>query len=147
MYNEEELYLDDMESVYDTTTVSSTNTSTAKKNKSVLKPTDNGRYKMTVTKNNEIIKVICYATNSSNHVYIRNAVTGIIQPHRACSGEQDLYFKVIDASGLGTTTKYPKHLYYSSPEECERHQNRTVSVQTKKKWYEKYLKARVKYSS
>jgi hypothetical protein len=133
-------------STLDNTTISSTNTR-VKKNKEVLKYVDNGKYKVTGVLNGEPIKFECYATNATNHAYIRNAVTGIIQSHRACSGQEDLYFKVIDVSGLGNPTKWQKHLYYDSPEECERHQNRKVSIQTKKKWYEKYLKAKMKYES
>jgi len=150
MYQEEyyeDEYAESMDdSTLDNTTISSTNSRT-KKNKDVLKIVDHGKYKVHGLNKREQFKYVCYATNTSNHAYIRNAVTGNIQPYRSCSGEENLYFKVIDATGLGTTTKYAKHLYYDSPEECEKHQNRKISIQTKKKWYEKYLKAKIKYES
>lgn len=151
MYDEYELYenVSVDESSVDNTTISSTSTidGRSKKVKSSIKLTDPGKYKVINNTKNEKIKYVCFATDVANHSYIRNAVTGIIQPHKACTGQQDLYYKVIDVTGLGTPTKYPKHLYYDSPEEYERHQNCAVSISTKKRWYEKYLKAKMKYDS
>lgn len=149
MYDEYEIYENASmcDSSVDNTTISSKSTDRGmKRAKNLLNMVDNGKYKMTLQHNREKVKIACFSTDSTNHAYIRNAVSGIIQPHRACSGQQDLYYKVIDVSGLGTSTKIPKHLYYDSPEEYERHQNREVSISTKKRWYEKYLKAKLKYN-
>ena len=105
-----------------------------------LKMGDPGYYSYKKKVGFENVKIECHVTDLFKN--IRNAVTGIVTRHRAGTKYQDLYFSVVDVSGLGRKIKSPKHLYYDSPEEYERHQFIKLSQDTKEKWYVKNLKAR-----
>ena len=51
-----------------------------------------------------------------------------------CSSDLDLYFKV----KLSTGKDIAGHLYYSSPEEYEKHWHTELSLELKQNWLEKY---------
>jgi hypothetical protein len=101
---------------------------------------DRGYYSYKKKVGYETIKIECYATDLFKN--IRHAITGVITKHRAGSKHQDLYFTVADTTGQGRKLKFPKHLFYDSPEEYERHQHIQLSNDTKERWYVKNLKAR-----
>jgi len=111
-----------------------------RKEEYVLKMDDTGFYSYKKRVGYERVKVECYATDLFKN--IRHAVTGVVSRHRAGTKYQDLYFSVTDTSGLGRKLKYPKHLYYDSPEEYERHHHIQISQESKERWYVKNLKAR-----
>lgn len=71
---------------------------------------------------------------------IRNAVTGARYNIGVGTAEQDLFFKVIDATGRNGR-KESLMLYYDSPEQYEYHHFTTVSPETKALWLEKSLVA------
>lgn len=75
-----------------------------------------------------------YLTKYYPGVIIRDAVTGRYEKARVGKCDEDLYFKVKLSMGGDTAG----HLYYSSPEEYERHWHTDVSVDIKQKWLEKY---------
>lgn len=143
---QEEYYQDKIDYQQDNASISDSNSSLDSndrkylKEEHALKMKDLGYYSYKKKIGYETIKVECFATQ----VYktIRNACTGVYTKHRVGSKEQDLYFTVTDLSGRGRKLNIPKHLYYDSPEEYERHQCTQVSQETKEKWYVKNLRAR-----
>lgn len=72
---------------------------------------------------------------------IRNAVTGERYPYLVGSLNEDLFFKVSDASAHNKR-KSTLILFYDSPEQYENHHFTTVDPAIKKKWNEKYQIAR-----
>jgi hypothetical protein len=74
---------------------------------------------------------------------IRNAVTGANYPIIAGSSDEDLVFKVVEASGR-YGRKEPLFLYYDTPEQFENHHFATVSTDVKKQWFERNLEARIR---
>jgi len=72
---------------------------------------------------------------------IRNAVTGEKYSNLVGSIDEDLFFKVADASGRRGRME-PLMLYYDTPEQYENHHLTIVSQSIKEKWYEKCLEAR-----
>jgi len=111
-----------------------------RKEEYALKLSDPGYYVYKKTVGYEKVKIECYATDLFKN--IRHAMTGITTRHRVGTKHQDLYFTVADTSGNGRQLKFPKHLYYDSPEEYERHQCIQVTQETKERWYAKNFKAR-----
>jgi hypothetical protein len=75
---------------------------------------------------------------------IRNAVSGAIMNHRVGSKYDDLYFRMMDVTGIGRTKDnyLPRKLYYNDPEQCERHLGITISQEMKNTWLEKRMKVR-----
>jgi hypothetical protein len=72
---------------------------------------------------------------------IRNAVTGAKTPYLVGSLNEDLFFKVMDASG-NNGRKDSLILFYDSPEQYENHQFVMVSQSIKEAWLTKNLEAR-----
>ncbi len=72
---------------------------------------------------------------------IINAVTGQKYPYMVGSKDEDLLFKIADASGRNCRNS-TLMLYYDTPEQYENHHFTTVSQAIKEKWYEKNLEAR-----
>jgi hypothetical protein len=72
---------------------------------------------------------------------VRNAVTGDKYNIVVGSADEDLLFKVIEASGRNGR-KEPLMLYYDSPEQYENHQFVVISEDIKQKWSQKSLQAR-----
>lgn len=68
---------------------------------------------------------------------IRNAVTGQKTQYLVGSANEDLFFKVRNASRVNGKNESLK-LYYESPEQYERHHFVTVSPAQKEAWYNKY---------
>jgi len=138
---QEEYFLEDA-SVYSANTSKFGSNDSQKKALKDLYKEDPGFYRVKKTLPNRMrVRYECFATNTNKNSLIRNAITGEMTGHRAGSKHQDFYFKVIDVSGLGGTTKIPKHLFYDSPEQYEKHQFTTVSQSVKESWVNRYMKA------
>jgi hypothetical protein len=71
---------------------------------------------------------------------IRNAVTGARYNFLVGSVNEDLFFKVTDASGRDERRE-PLILFYDSPEQYENHQFVFVEQDLKQKWRERSLEA------
>lgn len=84
------------------------------------------------TADNTTIEVGVYASGSTGTSYIRNAETGDYMNYTVGSANEELFFKVILATG--ETSTGPLVLFYDSPEHFERHQHVTVSDQKKRAW-------------
>ena len=160
MYTEEYLY-DDFEYV-DTSDISIEETSTIdtdirehRKMKEMYKRLDKDYYSYKIIhfdgESHKQLKIELYSSPLCCNGYIRNAATGIKMEHKVGSKYDDLYFTMMDVSCKAPITdvsdipKYPRKLYYSNPEECERHQKIIISKDVKEKWMEKNMKARSKY--
>ena len=89
-------------------------------------------------------KVEVYSTPLLTNGLIRNAVSGAIMNHRVGSKYDDLYFRMMDVTGIGRTKDNysPRKLYYNDPEQCERHLGITISQEMKNTWLEKRMKVR-----
>jgi hypothetical protein len=88
-------------------------------------------------------KTEVYSTSFIPGTMIRDAITGHKHPtYRVGSWCEDLFFKVKDTSGYVGNQSFC--LYYDSPEQYERHFKANVSVETKKKWTDKFVLARAK---
>jgi hypothetical protein len=74
---------------------------------------------------------------------IRNAVTGQRTPYIVGSEDEDLFFKVIDTSGINGR-KEPLILFYDSPEQYENHLFLTINQKSKEQWNSKNFLARKK---
>jgi len=72
---------------------------------------------------------------------IRNAVTGAKTPYLVGSKNEDLFFKVMDASG-NKGRKDSLLLFYDSPEQYENHQFIILDQVIKESWLNKNLEAR-----
>jgi hypothetical protein len=72
---------------------------------------------------------------------IRNAVTGAKTPYLVGSLNEELFFKVMDASGNGGR-KDSLMLFYDSPEQYENHQFIILDEIIKESWTNKNLVAR-----
>lgn len=72
---------------------------------------------------------------------IKNAVTGQRYPYIVGSVDEDLLFKVSDATGR-YGRKHPLTLFYDSPEQYENQIVTTISQDVKTMWQEKNLAAR-----
>ena len=90
----------------------------------------------------ETKKIETYATPITCNYYIKHAVDGMKCHHKTGSKQEDLYFVVVDT----TTTKGPRHLYYYSPEEFERHQFTTIPQNIKENWNIKNMRANLRFN-
>jgi hypothetical protein len=75
--------------------------------------------------------------------YIYHAMTGQRSNYRLGQKQQDLFFKVADATHM--TGFGPHTLFYDNPEEYERHFMTVLPTNIKQKWYEKYMAAKLEY--
>jgi len=78
--------------------------------------------------------------SGSHGTRIRNAVTGVYYDFIVGSADEDIFFKVTDATGRNGR-KDPLMLYYDSPEQYENHHFTSVSPEIKQKWYKRSLEA------
>jgi hypothetical protein len=72
---------------------------------------------------------------------IKNAVTGVNYNILVGSSDEDLVFKVVEATGR-YGRKEPMTLYYDTPEQFENHHFTSVDTYVKQCWYERNLDAR-----
>ena len=88
----------------------------------------------------ETITVELYGSGQSGS-RIRNAVTGQRYPYLVGSTDEDLLFKVSDATGR-YGRKHPLTLFYDSPEQYENQNVTFISQDVKAAWQENNLAAR-----
>lgn len=67
---------------------------------------------------------------------IRDAITGEYSKYIVGSKNQELFFKVIVATG--ESTHVPMHLFYASPEQYEEHQKCVIDEIIRQEWYYRY---------
>jgi hypothetical protein len=85
------------------------------------------------------IPIEIYTTRFTPNFKIRNAVSGLYEKNMYVGRrDEDLFFKAALATGEIKNSN-SSHLYFDSPEECERHMHTTISQDIKKKWFDKYL--------
>jgi hypothetical protein len=75
-----------------------------------------------------------------SRTFARNAVTGVRYNICVGSADEDILFKVCEATGRNGR-KDPLMLYYDSPEQYENHQFTSVSSDIKQMWNKRYLAA------
>jgi hypothetical protein len=90
-------------------------------------------------------KIDIYTSGFSGN-YIRNAETGDYFKHIVGSLDEDLYFKVIIATGECKSKNNSNILFYTSPEHYMRHLNINLSQDVIFKW-EKKRNSRLLYNS
>lgn len=78
--------------------------------------------------------------SGSHGTKIRNAVTGSYYDYIVGSSDEDLFFKVSEATGRNGR-KDPLMLYYDTPEQYENHHFASVSPEVKQKWFQRSLEA------
>ena len=83
----------------------------------------------------------CFETGDTGS-QIRDAITGQRNTYLRGAMQEDLFFSVTIASGENKRRHEPIRLYYSSPEEYEKHQYASVSADVKNKWQAKNQIAR-----
>lgn len=81
------------------------------------------------------IKISLYETSSTPGFFIRNAISGNRYDYKVGSNDEDLLFKV--AFATGEISQDSSILFYSTPEQFEKHMITTVSDDLKKNWREK----------
>lgn len=84
-----------------------------------------------------------YSTGYSPNTRIRCPITGQRTNFRVGTCDEDLFYSVIMATGYNGQ-KTPDHLYYSTPDEYERHWNVKIGPEEKQRWYAKNLAERVR---
>jgi len=84
------------------------------------------------------VPVEMYMTRIQPGALIRHAVSGIRENMRVGRRDEYAYFKVAMATGESGQNRYG-NLFYTSPEEFERHFHCTVSQEVKDRWMERHL--------
>jgi len=93
-------------------------------------------------KYHKYITITNYGSGSTGTL-IRNAVTGARYNIVVGSAEQDILFKVCEATGHDGRME-PLMLYYDTPEQYEEHHFTTVSLDVKLKWHSRATEAQKK---
>jgi hypothetical protein len=101
------------------------------KNIEIMKQTKKGHMKR------QIEKVEMYGSGDIG-THIRNAVSGQRTPHLVGSKNEDLYFSVIEATGINGRSEGVR-LFYDSPEQYENHFHITLDQNIKQRWHNKFL--------
>lgn len=86
-----------------------------------------------------------YSTGYNPNTRIRCPLTGQRTVYRVGTRDENLFYSVIMATGYNGQ-KTPDHLYYSSPDEYEKHWNVTIGAEEKQRWYAKNLAEKVSRS-
>jgi hypothetical protein len=101
-------------------------------------------YRMYPNKRGKIVRTpISIYTSGGTDSHIRDAETGAYYSHIVGSADEDLYFKVMLATGECNSKNGSSTLFYSSPSQYMSHLNNEVSEDTLQMWEEK-CKARYK---
>jgi hypothetical protein len=101
-----------------------------------LKMFDKGFHTITrFNEKNKKVKIEFYESSTTPGFYIRNAISGNRYDYKVGSYDEDLLFKVAFATGeIGQDTAI---LFYTSPEQYEKHMMIQVSDNTKEAWKQK----------
>jgi hypothetical protein len=106
-----------------------------------LKLSDSDYHKITRREGGVKIKTEVYSTCITPGTLIRDAITGHKQAnYHVGTWKEDLFFKVHEASGHIGCNSYV--LFYDSPEQFERHMKINISNSVKRKWTDKFARAR-----
>ena len=84
------------------------------------------------------VQIGVYSSGQSGFTYIRNAETGELSNYVVGSSNEDLFYKVVVATG--EFPGGPITLFYNSPEHFEKHQYTMVHEEMKLIWREKNRK-------
>jgi hypothetical protein len=107
------------------------------------KKSDPGYSKIKRKMDGKRVSIELYSTAIHPGATIRNAVTGMFEHgYLVGSNDEDHFFSVILATG--ETGKPSPILFYDSPQQYERHFGCTVSADSKSKWANKNLAARLR---
>lgn len=106
-----------------------------------LKTTDADYHKITRRQGGVKFKTEVYSTAITPGTLIRDAITGYKQAnYHIGTWKEDLFFKVNETSGYMGKGTYM--LFYDSPEQYERHMKINISSALKRKWTDKFARAR-----
>ena len=95
-------------------------------------------YRTVPNKKGKLVRTpISIYTSGDVHSNIRDAETGAYYTHLVGSADEDLYFKVILATGECKSKNGSNTLFYSSPRQYMSHINNEVSEDTIRMWEEK----------
>lgn len=107
-----------------------------------IQQTDSEWRTFTTKINRKNVKIQYYVTNQTPGRIIRDAVTGAYcYPHRVGKQDETLFYKV--AFTRGNTQKLSRNgetLYYSSPQEYEKHMKVRIPEKDKQLWKDKFNK-------
>ena len=92
--------------------------------------------------NGKFKNIPCFSSGSQG-CRIRNAITGEYYKHEVGSENEDLYFKIIIATGENGL-KEPLTLFYETPQQYERHMFCEINTEIKNNWMNKNLNMRIK---
>ena len=82
----------------------------------------------------------CYSSGNTG-AHIRDAVTGDFTRYIVGSRDEDLFFKVRDATGIMSTRGDSGSFFYMSPEQCENNRYCEIDKSVKDAWNIKYTEA------
>ena len=106
-----------------------------------LKMSDSDYHKIIRREGDVKIKTEVYSTAITPGTLIRDAITGHKQANfHVGTWKEDLFFKVHETSGYIGNGAYI--LFYDSPEQYERHMKANISSSIKRKWTDKFARAR-----
>jgi len=82
----------------------------------------------------------CYSSGNTG-AYIRDAVTGDLTRYIVGSQDEDLFFKMRDATGTMSSRGDSGSFFYMSPEQCENNRYCEIDKSVKDAWNIKYTEA------
>jgi hypothetical protein len=92
-------------------------------------------YRNCPNKKGQLVRTqISIYTSGGTNSQIRDAETGVYYPHLVGSADEDLYFKVILATGECKSKNGSSTLFYLSPRHYMSHLNNDVSEDTLQMW-------------
>ena len=93
-------------------------------------------------KSNYTLTDFFYQPITSMHKPILNAITGEEYPYRIGSRDEERFYVVMESDPANY--KEARRLYFETPEQYERVTGRTVSLESKRKFYKKQKKFMLK---
>ena len=132
-----------LEDAVDTSSVSSVNTFQKKQREylDLLKSADKNYHKITRVVNNKSVKVELYSTSSISNGVIRDAIGGSKNSnYRVGGSDENLFFKVVIATGEKGIGNDCNPFYFENPEQYERCMNVVLPPETKENWHSRFIK-------
>lgn len=108
---------------------------------SMHKKSDPDYYSYKIKVNGKLKKIESYSTPCCKNAFIRHAVSGSKCPQRSGSKYEEMYFRIIDATGPPNYLYGNRTFYFYSPEEAERHMNCVFPTHIKEDWLIKSMLA------
>lgn len=96
-----------------------------------------------------------YFPSNKPQTLIKNAVTGVPYPFLVGSKEQNMLYKIVDATGTCDTEGYviksrndlpnsqTNHLFYDNPEQCMTHLRLVINPEDIRRWKETRIEPQV----